>query len=93
MVLSESKIRKIAAQLAAVKDEVPFVNSGGCGKFALALQKKLKEYGVASKVYVVSSIRYSSSNIENELNGDYNWVHLIVKVGSCLLYTSDAADE
>jgi len=81
MVLSESKIRKMAAQLAVVHERVPFVNSGGCGKFALAMVNKLKEHGISSKVYVISSNRYNSSNIENELNDDYAWTHLIVKVG------------
>ena len=81
MELSERKIRKIAAQLIKVYENVPTINCGGCGRFAMHLHKKLKEHGIASKIYVVSSNKYSSSNIKDELNSDYAWMHMIVKVG------------
>ena len=81
MELSERKIRKIAAQLTKVYENVPTINCGGCCRFAMHLHKKLKEYGIASKIYIVSSNKYSSSKIKEELNSDYAWRHMIVKVG------------
>ena len=82
MKISERKLLKIAKLLAAVSQNVPNVNYGGCGKFAFALQKKLREYGIRSSAYVLSRRNYAEDvPMARQLTSDYNWVHVILRIG------------
>jgi len=83
-------ISHLELHLSRINSRVFYINSGGCGIFALCLRKALNELGIDSTIHIVTNADIDAFNeniMENEMlcMDLMGWAHIVLKVGDYLI--------